>query len=279
MKCPHCGFISRRDYDYCPYCGEKVGVEKDGLRRVIHIGRFFEVKVKTLLYLLLGNAFVVVFVLDLLLQFKYSIGLYFVGAVILTVIAIEALRVKKSVLTFLEKVDFGILTFLILCAFLLRFDGVFDARPYIICYVIPAYIIVSTVALFMALLLLGSKTIKPLWSDALLIYHAAIATTILVFMFVGEGIYNFSLANPPAQPDPLNPLPPEELKYMWENFFFVPFCIIIGKKNHPLGTGFLIEQIVVITSVALSWLYVFDFNFILFGHIFREVRSSYGDRD
>ena len=271
MKCPHCGFISRRDYDYCPYCGEKVGVERDGLRRVLHIGRFFEVKVKTLLYLLLANAFVAVFVLDLLLQFKYSIGLYFLGAVILAVIAIEALRVKKSIITFLEKVDFGILTFLILCAFFLRFDGVFDARPYIICYVIPMFIIVSTFVLFMALLLLGSKTIKPLWSDALLIYHAAIATTILVFMLVGKGIYDFSIAaDVNKDPGRFN---------LWKSFFFIPFSVIIENEGGALGVGFLIEQIVVIASVALSWLYVFDFNFILFGHIFREVRSSYGDRD
>lgn len=260
MKCPHCGFISRRDYDYCPYCGEKISAERDGLRRVIHIGRLFEVKLKTLLYLILANAFVLVFIIDIFLDFKYSIALFFLGAVIATVIVIEAFRIKKSIIGFLEKVDFWIVTFLLLCAFFLRFDGVFDARPYIICYVIPGFIIVSTFVLFLALLLLGSKTLKPIWSDALLFYHAAIVTALLVLMLVGEGIYKSNAID-------------------WHNVPFIPYVVMMDQPGAPLGVAYLIEEILVIVSVAGSWLYVFDFNFILFGHIFREVRSSYGDRD
>ena len=59
MKCSRCGFISRRDLDYCPYCGQKVEKENDSLKKTIKVGRLFEIKTKTLIYLILINLLVV----------------------------------------------------------------------------------------------------------------------------------------------------------------------------------------------------------------------------
>ena len=256
MKCQKCGFISRRNYDRCPYCGSKLEQENNRLKRTVKIGRLFEIKTKTLIYLLMVNILALAFVADYFLNFKYNLGLAVFLILVLFILIFEALQIKKSPIMFAEKVDFWITLSLILCCFFLRVEGVFDVRKYVIAYVLPAYVLISTTILFVMLLFLGTKKIKPLWTGALIFYHLAIGLTLLIFVLVCKArfIHGYNATD------------------------IIPY-VIMCEQGSPLGLPYLIEELLVVISFGVTTLYFFNFNFILFGHIFREVRSTYGKRD
>ena len=258
MKCSHCGFISRRDFDVCPYCGQKIEQEYDSLKKTVKVGRLFEIKIKTLIYLILINILAVSFVVDYFFSFKYAFGLGVFFFIVLCILIFEGTQAKKSAIMFAEKVDFWITMSLILCCFFLRIKGVFDARAYIIQFVLPGYTIVSTFALFIMLLCLGTKNIKPLLTGALIFFHLAVALTLLIFVLVCKGRFNAGAA--------------------YHATDIIPY-VIACNEGQPLGLLYLAEEIIVIIALGTSTLYFFNFNFILFSHIFREVRSTYGKRD
>ena len=257
MKCSRCGFISRRDLDYCPYCGQKVEKENDSLKKTIKVGRLFEIKTKTLIYLILINLLAVAFIVDYFFDFKYEFGLGAFIILVICILAFEGTQAKKSAVMFAEKIDFWLTTLLLLCCFFLRIKGVFDIRNIMIAYVLPGYIIVSTLALFILLLTLGTKNIKPLWTGALILYHLVIALVLLIFVLVSRHRFVVSGYNATD---------------------IIPY-VIMCEQGQPLGLPYLFEEIVTIIALTTSVLYFFNFNFILFSHVFREVRSAYGKRD
>ena len=208
------------------------------------------------------NILALAFVADYFLNFKYNLGLGVFLILVLFILIFEALQIKKSAIMFAEKVDFWITLSLILCCFFLRVEGVFDVRKYVIAYVLPAYVLISTTIIFVMLLFLGTKKIKPLWTGVLIFYHLAIGLTLLIFVLVCKGI-----------------LIQNEYKVTNDIIHYVIMYEQGVDDKVTLGLPYLIEELLVVISFGVTTLYFFNFNFILFGHIFREVRSTYGKRD
>ena len=250
MKCTNCGFIMSRDYYRCPYCGTIHPSDDNVLHKTIQIGKTFVVRVQTLLYIIIFNLFIASFLVDWYFNFSYGITFwaYLLFGGIATAVTIYASK-KKNIIAIAERIDFFLLFALVLACGTLRF-GAIDPRPYMVCFGIPIYMILATL-LSIALLFVKSKSkIRPLWTEALLIVHLVVILVLFVFSLVNK----YSIINGA-----------EKIPFTWMNV-----AGDLGSKTYQ------IQEILIYVAFGFTVGYLINYNIVLFGHIFRQVKGYYG---
>lgn len=253
MKCTNCGFISSKDFYRCPYCGKIHDSEDNVLKKSITIGNIFSIRLTTLIYLIVFNLFGASILVDWYLKFNYGITLWafiiLFGVVLFVLIASS----KRNPISTVEKVDLFILLTLILACGLCRMNGLFDVRKYMPGFVIPSFMILATIVSFSLLFIKSKSKIRPLWTEFLLLFHVFIIGLVFTFFLINKYCMEAGMSNPP--------------------FHYLTF----GSTKGNITVLYRIEEVLIYVAFGLSLLYIVNYNIVLVGHIFRQVKGFYGN--
>ena len=266
MKCSDCGFVSSKFFYRCPYCG-KIHESKDNIfRKSITIGNLFVVRLQTIIYILVANLFATSVLVDWYFSFKYGITLWaFIVFISIALFVSIAASNKKSLISIMERVDFFILSALLLACGTCRIEGVFDFRMYIPTFAIPVFMILATLISFILLFRKSSSKIRPLWTEFLLLTHLAVISVVFALFLVDKYcmVGNVEFA---------------KLPFKWFSFMNEP-QIIDSVADYSLVLNsplFLIEELIIYAAFGAAVLYLLNYNIFLVGHIFRQVKGFYG---
>lgn len=266
MKCSKCGFISRRDFYRCPYCGHTNQEDFEGIRTRINLGHDFSAQVRTIVIVAVVNLFLLAVLLDWYLSFKYAITLWSYFVLFGSLVIMDVVSSKKNdTITAFEKIDIFLLGYLILCCGLCKIDGVFDARLLFPSIVIPAYIILST--LFSGVLFLTRKKTKlrPIWTEMLFFFRMTLGIVLFVFLLVNKNCLT-------AHPNGIFPY--LEFNYRNATGDIVPLNV------SNLDALKKLSEILIFVAFGASAILLVNYNILLVGSIFRKVKRIYGgERD
>ncbi len=251
MKCSKCGFISRRDFYRCPYCGYTNEEEFEGIRKRINLGHDFSAQIRTIIIVFVVNLFLLSVLLDWYFQFKYAICLWSYFVLFGSLVVMDAVSSKKgSLITSLEKMDLFLLGYLLLACGLCKINGVFDARAYFTSLIIPGYLILTAIISTFVVFLRKSK-MRPIFTEIIFVLHFIMATILFIFLLINKYA--------PTAP-----------------FKFLLFEDT-GSAQGPLC---LASEILIFGAFGLSVIYLVNYNIVLVGSIFRKVKRIYGgERD
>ena len=257
MKCPNCGFISKKDFFRCPYCGRIHEEDKEGIRTRINFGSEYSIQIRTIIIILVINLFLASLLLDWYFDFAYSISLwsFFVLFGSLTIVDITT-RKKPSLITSLEKIFFFFLAFLLLSCGMFQIRGVFDFRMYFPSIILPAYLVVSMVVSTVFFFAKEKSKLRPIWTEVLFAFYLTIAIILFVFFLVNKYCIMNGVEKIP--------------------FPYLQLDSVNGSRT-PLYTA---SEVLIFAGFGLSLINLINFNIILVGFIFRKVKSLYGgERD
>ena len=251
MKCSKCGFISRRDFYRCPYCGHTNEEDFEGIRKRINLGHDFSAQIRTIIIVFVVNLFLLSVLLDWYFQFKYAICLWSYFVLFGSLVVMDAVSSKKgSLITSLEKMDLFLLGYLLLACGLCKINGVFDARAYFPSLIIPGYLILTALVSTFVVFLRKSK-MRPIFTEIIFVLHFIMATILFIFLLINKYA--------PTAP-----------------FKFLLFEDT-GSAQGPLC---LASEILIFVAFGLSVIYLVNYNIVLVGSIFRKVKRIYGgERD
>ncbi len=255
MKCSKCGFISRRDFYRCPYCGHTNEEDFEGIRKRINLGHDFSAQIRTIIIVFVVNLFLLSVLLDWYFQFKYAICLWSYFVLFGSLVVMDSISSKKgSLITSLEKMDLFLVGYLLLSCALCRIGSadnpVFDARAFFPALIIPAYLILTAIISTFVVFLRKSK-MRPIFTEIIFVLHFIMATILFIFLLI----------NKYAEPDPFKFL-------LFEG---------TGSAQGPLC---LASEILIFGAFGLSVIYLVNYNIVLVGSIFRKVKRIYGgERD
>ena len=251
MKCSKCGFISRRDFYRCPYCGHTNEEDFEGIRKRINLGHDFSAQIRTIIIVFVVNLFLLSVLLDWYFQFKYAICLWSYFVLFGSLMVMDAVSSKKgSLITSLEKMDLFLLGYLLLACGLCKINGVFDARAYFPSLIIPGYLILTALVSTFVVFLRKSK-MRPIFTEIIFVLHFIMATILFIFLLINKYA--------PTAP-----------------FKFLLFEDT-GSAQGPLC---LASEILIFVAFGLSVIYLVNYNIVLVGSIFRKVKRIYGgERD
>ena len=257
MKCEKCGFISRKDFYRCPYCGNLNEEQLDGLRTRVNLGHDFSVRVRTIIIAAIVNLFLLSIFADWYFSFKYGITLWSFIVLFgsLTIMDIATAK-KKSIITAIEKLDFFILCALLLSCGFFRIKGVFDLNMYFPSIVIPAFIVLGAILSTVFLFVRRKSRVRPIWTEMLLAFHLTIAIIIFVFFLVN--------------------------KYCVENATsYIPFKYMqLDWNGGEKTTLYKISEALVFSSFGLALITLINYNIVFVAYVYRKVKNLYGgERD
>ena len=252
MKCTNCGFISSKDFYRCPYCGKIHESDDNVFRKTINIGNVFSVRLTVIIYIIVFNLFGAALLTDWYLRFEYGVTLWafiiLFGVILFVLIASS----KRNPISTIEKIDLFLLLTLILACGLCRMDGLFDFRKYIPGLVIPSFMILATIVSFSLLFMKSESKIRPLWTECLLLFHVFIISLVFIFFLINKYCMEAGMANPP--------------------FHYLTF----GSSKGNITPIYRVQEILIYLAFGLTLLYIVNYNIILVGHIFRQVKGFYG---
>ena len=253
MKCDNCGFVSNKEFYRCPYCGKVHESTENLFRRSFTLGNLFTIRLQTLIYIIVANIFGVALLVDWYFGFSYGIVLWAFIILFSIVLSVSIFGGKKNIISIYEKVIFYFMFCLILACGTCYIKGVFDFRPYVISFAIPLFVILSAIGSLFLLFVRKHSKIRPLWTEVLIIAQLSLMSVIFALFLVNK------------------------------------YCIINGVEHVPfqwfqLGKGldmvntplYKFEELLIYFAFGVAVLYFFNFNIILIGHIFRQVKSFYG---
>lgn len=247
MKCSKCGFISRRDFYRCPYCGHTNEEDFEGIRKRINLGHDFSAQIRTIIIVFAVNLFILSVLLDWYFNFQYAICLWSYFVLFGSLVVVDAISSKKgSLITSLEKMDLFLLGYLLLACGLCKINGVFDAREYFPSLIIPGYLILAALVSTFVVFLRKSK-MRPIFTEVIFVLHFIMATILFIFLLINKYAPN----------DPFKFLLFEDA----------------GSAQGPLC---LASEILIFVAFGLSVIYLVNYNIVLVGSIFRKVKRIYG---
>ena len=256
MKCSKCGFISRRDFYRCPYCGHANEEDFEGIRTRVNFGHDFSAQVRTIIIVFVVNLFLLSVLLDWYFDFKYAISLWSYFVLFGSLVVMEVISNKKSsLISSLEKMDLFLIGYLLLCCGLCKINNVFDARAYFPALIIPAFLILTAIISTFVIFFRKQAKMRPIITEILFGLHFAIATVLFAFF----------LAN----------------KYCMMNGVNVPFkWLLLDMKDGVRTPLYTVSEILIFASFGISLVYLVNYNIMLVGSIFRKVKRIYGgERD
>ena len=257
MKCSNCGYISSRDFYRCPYCGKVQTSEADVLKTRLTFGGGFSVRIKTIIYILLINLFAGAVLVDWFLGFKYAITLWSYIACFGTITALSIATSKTKILvSVVERVDFFLVTAILISVFLGRIVGVFDIRFIMLSFVFPSYLIVATVLSLVLLFNNKGLALRPMVTELLLLFHLVLISILFVFFMVNKYCLEAGIANAP--------------------FSFLQFGATVDGGKIITTPAYLASEILLFVAAGLSWAYFINYNFFLIAFVFRKVQNIYG---
>ena len=249
MKCENCGFISAKNYYKCPYCGKIHESENNVLNSNIRIGNLFSIRLRSLLLLIIANILLAALFVDIYFRFAWCITYWLLIVVAGAYVIFSSIAGKNSLITAVEKFVIYALAMMVIGIFAFKIDGLFDFRQAMLTMVLPISTIVGTALSFILLFVKTNKKFRPLWTEALLIFH-------LVVMVVIYICYIFAKYMPTL------------VDWGWVNWFSSYFLF------DPAFT--LAQGIIIYVALGLSLVYLINYNIVLFGHIIKEVKIQYG---
>lgn len=258
MKCPNCGFISNRDFYRCPYCGHVNPEEQDGLRTRVKIGNDFSVSVRTILVAVSLNLFGAALLADWYFDFRFSISLWAFILIFIPLTVVDISTAKKpNLISSIEKIDLLVLLSFLLACGLAKIDGLFDVRAYFPTLVIPAFLVIGTIASTVLLFKRKNSKVRPLWTELLLAFHLTVAIIIFTFFLINKYCVANGVSNPP---------------FNWMQ--------LGGMTKDYQPPIYVIEEILIFAAFGGALIYLINYNVILVGYIFRKVKNLYGgERD
>ena len=254
MKCKNCGFISNKDFYRCPYCGQIHEEEGVVLKKSVKIGSEFSIQLRTVFYIFFLNIIGIAVLADWYFNFSYSLSLWAFIVCFGAITVISVSSAKRNNISTIEKADFFILISLMMCCGLCRIDGLFDARKYFPGIVIPSFLIVASILSIILIFHRRSShsKLRPLWTEALLLFHVVIMVIIFVFFMVNKYCVENGVENPP--------------------FAYLQLGMT---KGHPTVL-YNIEQTLIFIALGLTGFYFINYNVMLVGYILRKVKNIYG---
>ena len=255
MRCTHCGFVSNKDFYVCPYCGTVYQPDNNVLRKIINIGGVFSVSVRALIYIIVLNALGLTLLIDWYLGFNFALILWaFMGAaVVVTYVSIKSY--KPNPITSMEKIIFFFYLVLILCIPLFRMntlDGasLFDFTFFFPTIIIPIFLTIAVIVSIVVLIFKGrSQKIRPIWTEALLLFQLTLASLLFIFCLMDRHYLNVTSSH------------------------LFPY---FGKiAEHNLYT---LSQTLIFIAFGASMVCFINYNIVITGHIVREVKNAYGKR-
>lgn len=146
MKCQKCGFVFNDDVESCPYCGNTVDSKNSVkfLRRHISFGKNAEVTIRSIFFLVLFNLALIGVIAEIIIGFdkNYHISLYSFIASFGLMTLISVIAKPRNLMSSFERIDWYFLVSLALFSWLI-FDH--DLRAITLTYVIPLYLVLSTI--------------------------------------------------------------------------------------------------------------------------------------
>lgn len=258
MKCEKCGFISRKDFYRCPYCGNLNEEQLDGLRTRVNIGHDFSVRVRTIIVASVVNLFLLSIFVDWYFNFAYSITLWSFMVLFgsLTIMDIATTK-KKSVITAIEKIDFFLLCTMLISCGMFRIKGVFDLNMYFPTIILPAFLLLATLISTIFLFIRRRSKVRPIWTELLLAFHLIIAIIIFTFFLIN--------------------------KYCIEGgASYIPFHYmqLDWSGSGPKTPLYLISEALIFACFGMSLITLINFNVVFVAYIYRKVKNLYGgERD
>lgn len=150
MKCDKCGFIYKGEILKCPYCGSDVVQTEDFFQKKVFSVRNFSIRLYSLLYIIFINLFIAFLFADIFLiksHFLVTLGAYFIMLGPMFIISFVKNH-KSEILDIYIRIDIFLVIFIMLSMFILNKEAIgVDLRPYISLYVLPIYMILSTIVL------------------------------------------------------------------------------------------------------------------------------------
>lgn len=252
MKCEHCGFISAGNFYKCPYCGHVRANDTDVLNNNIKVGRLFTIRLRTLFVIILANIFLAGLFVDVYFSFRWCISYWTAIVIVGTYVLTALITGRNPVVKAVEKIDVFILFALVLASVAFKIDGLFDLRRYFPTFIIPIFVILGTLLSFILLFVKPNAKFRPLWTEVLFISH-------VVVMFIIFAIYMVAKYGP------------QDIEFFanFSNYFLF---------NEVPGLP-LVQGILIYVGLAVSLLYLINYNIVLFGNIIKEVKIKYGGEE
>lgn len=252
MKCSNCGFISNKDFYRCPYCGKIHSDEDNVFKRTISIGSVFSVRLRTILEIIVFNLFGASVLVDWYLNFNYGITFWAFIVLFGFVLVVSILSRKGSLITAVEKTDIFILAALILGCGLCHIKGLFDIRAYFPSIIIPSFLVLMTLFSLSLVFRRTESKIRPLWTEVVIILHVMVISLIFTFFLINKYTMEAGVANPPFH------------------------YLALGSTKGNLTIMYHVETVLIYLAFGLTIMYLVNYNLILIGHIFRQVKGFYG---
>jgi len=185
MKCDNCGYIFNGDFDKCPYCGKVQSVEdKNILHANVPLGQHNNIRVRTILNIVLINMFLTLFFLDwLVFKFQYRVTLFAFVVCFGALLVVSILYAAKDPLSVYLRVDFFLILSIMIAAASAQFPFG-DYRSLIGFLVLPAYLLISSIIFIFMLLRGRGKKFRPFVTEFSMLFHLAIVIADLVLFLI-----------------------------------------------------------------------------------------------
>lgn len=249
MKCGNCGFVSAKNFYKCPYCGKIYQSENDVLNNTISIGHLFTIRIRTLFLLIIANIVMTCLLVDMYSKFAWCLSYWILILVAGVYVIFSSITGKNSAIMMVEKIDIYLLAMMVIGIFAFKIDGLFDLRQTMLSVVIPIFTIVGSALSFILLFVKSNKKFRPLWTEALLLFHVTVMGSIYLCYIFAKYLPTLTEWG--------------GAKWFSEWFFFNP--------NFALA-----QTIIIYIALGISIVYLINYNIVLFGHIIKEVKIQYG---
>lgn len=250
MKCSNCGFISSKPFYRCPYCGAVHESEANLLDRSVKVNSNVSVRIKTVINVMVFNLLGIAILLDWIFNFQFAISFFAYVLFMGIFIGVNLYNSKHNFFSILMGTDLYLIVGLAIAWCYQYVPAARGYVAYIPTFVIPVFIITSNiVSAFLLAIFAGKKKVRPLWFEVVLLIHLLLSSLVFIFFM----ICRYNLGGGTA-------------------FDYMAF----GSTPSSFTTMFIIEQVLIFTAFGSSILFIINYNLILIGYIFRQVKGSYG---
>lgn len=118
MRCLECNFVSRTDFDVCPYCKHQIH-ERFFIHLRIRLKDYLEITVGSIVLIIGINLFVAILVVDLVTKFQFNISFFMLSLLALFSL-ITAILSKPLIVRSIWKIDAYVI--FVCCVALLFFN-------------------------------------------------------------------------------------------------------------------------------------------------------------
>lgn len=181
MKCEKCGFIYNGITKVCPYCGSEIFEKKKNFfLKKISLGNNVKLSLKTLIYIILINIFIIGVIVDLITNWQYKLTFYLFISTFMVITIISIAVNHSELISIFERIDFYLIASTAM-SFFFFYNQIYYSLDLFIPIYLMFYALISIV-----LLIISKQHIRPIKYFFTGFFHWLIILTIFIMILIPD---------------------------------------------------------------------------------------------